>query len=192
MDTVMRRCASTRLLFVFFFLLCAVVSGVGQSNYAVVTGTITDSQSLPVTGATVSLKALSTGTVRVLTSNERGVFSASALLPDDYELTTEANGFATVVQPLHLEVGEKLGIDIPLKVGTVKEGLQVNAASDVLRTTDASVGEVVERQSVQELPLNGRMLIDLVLTVPGAHVGFARRQEKRIHSIGALGSGQRL
>jgi hypothetical protein len=172
MDTVMRRCASTRLLFVFFFLLCAVVSGVGQSNYAAVTGTITDSQSLPVTGATVSLKALSTGAVRVLTSNERGVFSASALLPDDYELTTEANGFATVVQPLHLEVGEKLGIDIPLKVGTVKEGLQVNAASDVLRTTDASVGEVVERQSVQELPLNGRMLIDLVLTVPGAHVGF--------------------
>ena len=151
---------------------CVVVPGFGQSNYAEVTGTVTDSQSLPVTGATVSLKALSTGAIRTLTTNERGVFAASALLPDEYELTTTANGFATVAQSLHLEVGEKLGIDIPLKLGTVKEGLQVNAASDVLRTTDASVGEVVERQSVQELPLNGRMLIDLVLTVPGAHVGF--------------------
>ena len=35
--------------------------------------------------------------------------------------------------------------------------------------TDASVGEVVEPTSVQNLPLSGRMLIDLVLTVPGAH-----------------------
>jgi len=39
-----------------------------------------------------------------------------------------------------------------------------------LKTNDASVGEVVETRSVRELPLNGRMLIDLVLTVPGAHL----------------------
>ena len=61
MNAVMRTCASTRSFFVFFFLLCVVVPGFGQSNYAEVTGTVTDSQSLPVTGATVSLKALSTG-----------------------------------------------------------------------------------------------------------------------------------
>ena len=42
----------------------------------------------------------------------------------------------------------------------------------MLNKTDASVGEVVEPQSINELPLNGRMLLDLVLTVPGAHVGF--------------------
>lgn len=41
---------------------------------------------------------------------------------------------------------------------------------DVLRTTDASVGEVIEPTSIRNLPLNGRMLIDLVLTAPGAHV----------------------
>ena len=76
-----------------------------------------------------------------------------------------------MTQSLRLEV-QKVAIDIGLKVGIVKEGVHVNAAADVLRPTDASVGEVVERKSVQELPLNGRMLIDLVLTVPGAHVGF--------------------
>lgn len=144
----------------------------GQSNYASVTGTVTDSQSLPVAGATVRFKAMSTGALRVLTTNDRGLFSAPALRPDDYELTTESTGFAAVKQSLHLEVGEKLAIEIGLKVGAVKEGVQVNAGTDVLRTTDASVGEVVERKSVQELPLNGRMLVDLVLTVPGAHVGF--------------------
>src|SRR6266853_3056534 len=153
-------------------LLALMVPALGQSNYAAVTGTVTDPQSLPVSGATVHFKALSTGAIRVLTTNDRGLFSAPALPPDDYELTTEATGFAAVKQSLRLEVGEKLAIEVGLKVGAVKEGVQVSATADVLRTTDASVGEVVERTSVQELPLNGRMLIDLVLTVPGAHVGF--------------------
>src|SRR6185369_2521608 len=70
------------------------------------------------------------------------------------------------------EVGQRLGLEITLKVGSVEQGLEVTAARDVLRTTDASVGEVIEPKSIRELPLNGRMLIDLVLTVPGAHVGF--------------------
>jgi hypothetical protein len=161
-----------RIFATLLCLLALMVPALAQSNYAVVTGTITDSQSLPVVGATVHFKAMSTGAIRVLTTNDRGLFSAPALPPDDYELTTESTGFAPVKQSLHLEVGEKLAIEIGLKVGAVKEGVQVNAAADLLRTTDASVGEVVERQSVQELPLNGRMLIDLVLTVPGTHVGF--------------------
>jgi hypothetical protein len=161
-----------RMFVTLLSLLALMLPALGQSNYAVVTGTVTDSQSLPVVGATVHFMAMSTGAIRVLTTNDRGLFSAPALPPDDYELTTESTGFAPVKQSLHLEVGEKLAIEIGLKVGAVKEGVQVNAAADLLRTTDASVGEVVERQSVQELPLNGRMLIDLVLTVPGTHVGF--------------------
>lgn len=48
----------------------------------------------------------------------------------------------------------------------------MNAKPDILHTTDSSVGEIVEPKSIQELPLNGRMLIYLVLTVPGAHLGF--------------------
>ena len=57
-------------------------------------------------------------------------------------------------------------------MGSIKQGVDVTGASEVLHTADASVGEVIEPQSIRELPLNGRMLIDLVLTVPGAHVGF--------------------
>src|SRR6202020_3438774 len=44
------------------------------------------------------------------------------------------------------------------------------ASGELLKTQDASVGEVVDQRSVDSLPLNGRMLIDLVLTVPGAHI----------------------
>ena len=161
-----------RTLSVLLLVLGLVSIALGQSDNAVVMGTVTDAQSLPIAQASVHFKALSTGAVRMVSTNEKGLFYAPALRPDDYELTTEAPGFAPLTQTLHLEVGQKLAIDVSLKVGTVKEGIRVTAAADVLRTTDASVGEVIEPKSIQELPLNGRMLIDLVLTVPGAHVGF--------------------
>jgi hypothetical protein len=156
-------------------VLCALtLSAVAldQSNYAAVSGTVKDSQSLPIVHATLNFKALSTGAIRSVTSNEAGIFYAPALLPDDYEVTTTASGFAPVVQSLHVEVGQKLALDVALKVGAVREGVEVSSTPEILHTTDAAVGEVVEPKSIQELPLNGRMLIDLVLTVPGAHVGF--------------------
>jgi Carboxypeptidase regulatory-like domain len=156
------------LLLVLGFALPAF----GQSNYAGVTGTVTDPHHLPVAGAAIQLTAASTGAIRHLVTDQRGMFEALALLPDDYELTTEAAGFAQGKQTFRLEVGQKLTVAINLTVGAVKQGVDVTAANEVLHTTDASVGEVVEPKSIRELPLNGRMLIDLVLTVPGAHVGF--------------------
>ncbi len=161
-----------RTLSIVLWALCLSAVALGQSNYAAVSGTVRDSQSLPVAHATVRFKALNTGATRAVTTNESGLFYAPALLPDDYELTTTASGFAPVAQTLHLEVGQKLAVDVALKIGAVQQGVDVRASTDILRTTDASVGEVVEPESIQELPLNGRMLIDLVLTVPGAHVGF--------------------
>jgi hypothetical protein len=160
---------------ILWMLLCALAlspAALAQSNYAAVSGTVRDSQSLPVAHATLVFKALSTGATRAVTTNESGLFYAPALSPDDYDLTTTASGFAPVEKSLHLEVGQQLSLDVPLKVGAVQEGIDVSAAGNVLHTIDAAVGEVVEPKSIQELPLNGRMLIDLVLTVPGAHVGF--------------------
>jgi Carboxypeptidase regulatory-like domain len=147
-------------------------SAFGQSNYAVVSGIVTDPQNLPVASASVSFRALSTGEVRPVTTNEHGLFEAAALLPGDYELKTEAAGFATTSQVLRLEVGQRLTVEISLRVSSVQQTAEVKSSTEVLRTADAAVGEVVEPQSIRELPLNGRMLIDLVLTVPGAHIGF--------------------
>jgi Carboxypeptidase regulatory-like domain len=154
------------------FLLGFALAVCGQSNYAALTGTVADSQHLPVAGAAVGLTAASTGAIRRVVTNQEGHFEVPALLPDDYELKIEASGFAIARQSLRLEVGQKLAVNITLRVGSVTEGVRVFGGSEVLQTTDASVGEVIEPTSIRELPLNGRMLIDLVLTVPGTHVGF--------------------
>ena len=72
---------------VLLILLGLTLPALGQSNYGVVTGTVTDAQHLPVAGAAVQLTAASTGAVRRVVTNQQGLFNAPALLPDDYELT---------------------------------------------------------------------------------------------------------
>jgi len=93
---------------ILLFLLGLAVPGFGQSNYALLTGAITDSQHLPVAGAAIELKAASTGAIRRVVTNQQGLFEAPALLPDDYQLKVEASGLATARQSLRLEVGQKL------------------------------------------------------------------------------------
>src|SRR3981081_2792275 len=94
-----------RRLYVLLFLLALAVPGFGQSNYAVLTGTVTDSQHLPVAGAAVELTAASTGAIRRVVTNQQGLFEAPALLPDDDELQVQAPGLAPARQSLRLEVG---------------------------------------------------------------------------------------
>src|SRR5258706_14374116 len=94
----------------FFLLLLVLGSALcafGQSNYAVVTGTVTDPQHLPVVGASVQLAAASTGAVRRVVTNQRGLVEASALLPDDYGLAIEAAWIAAAKQAVRLDGCEK-------------------------------------------------------------------------------------
>ena len=76
----------TRQCCVFLLFLALAIPVDGQSNYAIVTGTVADLQQLPVAGATIELKAASTGAVRRAVTNQQGLFEAPALLPDEYEL----------------------------------------------------------------------------------------------------------
>ena len=151
-----------------FLSLC--LSALGQSNYAVLSGSITDPESHAVVGAAVELTSSATGAVRRVVTNAQGLYEIPGLQPGDYALSISAAGFAATKQSLRLEVGQQLAIDISLTVESRKETVEVSSTPEVIHTNAAALGEVVEPASIENLPLNGRMLIDLALTVPGAHV----------------------
>jgi hypothetical protein len=151
-------------------VLLFFISAMAQSNYALLSGSILDPQSHAVAGATVELTASSTGAVRRVSANAQGLYEIPGLQPGSYELRVTAPGFGTSAQLLQLEVAQRLAIDIKLQVESRKEAVEVSSVPEAIHTNDAALGEVVEPTSVANLPLNGRMLIDLVLTVPGAHV----------------------
>ena len=152
-------------------LLFAALPVLGQSNYAGLSGTVFDPQQHAIAGATAQLTSLGTQAARPVNSNEQGIFQITGLLPGDYKLTVRARGFALLTQTLRLEVGQQMTLDVSLKLSSVSSTVNVETQTvNVLRTNDASVGEVVEPAAIRHLPLNGRMLIDPVLTVPGAHL----------------------
>jgi Carboxypeptidase regulatory-like domain len=157
-------------LFILVLFLLAATKAHSQTNYATLSGTIFDQQQNVLAGCSVHVTSETTGAERRTVTNDLGSFQITGLLPGDYKISVRASGFATLTQKITLEVGQSRTLDLSLKVASLNTVVEVSAnANSVLRTTDASVGEVVEPTAVQNLPLNGRMLIDLVLTVPGAH-----------------------
>jgi hypothetical protein len=165
-----------RLAPLSLFIALITTASQAQSNYATLRGEVTDPQHLPVPGAKVRITSDLTGAARDVTTDNAGLYVAGGLQPGGYQVEIDKNGFATAKQSLQLEVGQKATLDIPLSLGPVALAVNVGVNGELLRTADATVGAVVDRDSVQQLPLNGRQLIDLVATVPGAHVSMGAQQ----------------
>jgi len=151
-------------------LAIALITAHAQSNYAVVRGSILDPQRRPVVAAHIRITSAGTGAEREVVSNATGLYEIAGLQPGAYSLTVDSPGFQQTKQTIDLEVGQQATLDLLLSLGSDNQTVMVHASSELLKTQDASVGEVVDQRSVDSLPLNGRMLIDLVLTVPGAHI----------------------
>jgi hypothetical protein len=150
--------------------VAGLATAYAQSNYAVVRGSIFDPQHHAVPGAHIHAMETSTGAEREVISNATGLYEIAGLQPGTYSLSVDSQGFAEETQNITLEVGQQATVDLELRVTSDKQTVNVLASGELLKTQDASVGEVVDQKSVDSLPLNGRMLIDLVLTVPGAHI----------------------
>ena len=159
------------LTFVFSLTLApSWVEGMGQSNFAMLTGTVLDPQERAIPGATVQLTSVSTQSKRLVTTNDDGIFQVTGLTPGEYTMLIRNPGFAEFSGNLRVEVGERVNLDVKLKLASVTGAVDVSAnVGELLQKADASTGEVIEPTAIQNLPLNGRMLVDLVLTVPGAH-----------------------
>jgi len=142
-----------------------------QSNFATIEGRIEDPSHQAVSGARVEVRSKATGAVRVTATNESGLFEVASLPPAEYSVQAQAPGFSPLVREVMVEVGQHMTLDLALSVTEKRETVAVTATAETLKTQDASLGEVVESKSVENLPLNGRMLLDLALTVPGAHLG---------------------
>ena len=151
------------------FCLCSLLSS--QSNLATVGGVITDPDLHTVADAEIKLSNSDTGALRTVATGAAGEFEISNITPGDYTVEVRAAGFAVAKHSIRLEVGQNMRLDLDLVLGTTQATADVTSSAEILKTQDAAIGEVVEYKSVQELPLNGRMLLDLALTVPGSHMG---------------------
>jgi hypothetical protein len=157
-----------------FAALLAVCCAFAQTTSTQILGTVLDPSGAAIAGATVEAIRKSTGEKRLAQSNETGNYVLLNLESGEYTLAVSAPGFrAERISSLQLELSQRARVDVTLKVGDVAEAVEVTAVAPVLNTDDASLGEVVGRKQIVELPLNGRNFAQLAtITSPGVRTGY--------------------
>ena len=152
-----------RLALVFAF--CTSVA-VGQN--AELSGLIQDPSHSGVSGAEVTLRNEQTGGRRNTTSNASGFYSLPALSPGLYRISIRAIGFETIVREgIRLETGDNARMDFSLRLGDFRTEVTVHGDSPLINSEDASVGTVIDRDTIDQLPLNGRGIQALIELSPG-------------------------
>src|SRR6266568_7414409 len=120
-------------------------------------GVITDSTGAVVAGATVTITQPATGVARNVTSDSSGSYELRYLLPGEYVIEVRMSGFRSEKSSsITLRVAQMARLDFTLQVGEVAEQVQVTAQGVLLETQSGVLGSVVTRDSVVNLPLNGR------------------------------------
>ncbi len=163
----------SRLTTVLMLLVLTLMSNgfiYGQSANGTIEGTVTDESGAVVPSAVVLITNKATGAIRNLTANAEGFYSAPTLLAGDYEVRVTVQGFRTVVHDATVLAGTSTTVNIALSLGTTQEVVNVEAATAQISYDNNTVQGSIERQSVQEMPLNGRNFMQLATLEPGVTV----------------------
>ena len=133
-------------------------------------GTVTDQSGAYVSGAKVTIRQEATGRVINTTTTSSGTYASGALLPGDYIVRVEAQGFKTTEVKLVVEVGVTATGDLHLEIGSVSQVVEVQGGSVEVNTEQASVQGVINTQQIENLPINGRNFLDLAQLEPGVQI----------------------
>ena len=148
------------------FGLCSAASA--QVNTSTISGLVTDESGSIVPNVTITVTEDGTGSVRTAKNAENGEYSIPQLSPGHYTVRAEATGFqSAVASGLSLDIAQRARIDFTMHVGGVKQEIEVTARAQLMDVDTASLGQTIERRTVQDLPLNGRNYLTLGSLSPG-------------------------
>ncbi len=147
-----------RALALFALIFLASGSFVRAQEYrALVSGEVRDPSGRVIPNATVKAVQKETQQTYTAQTNGDGTYVLNYLLPGEYQLTAEAPGFKRVVYSnVKLEMGQKLGLNIALEVGSVVQEVTVTASPGLLDTTTATNSDVVTEEQAENTPSTGR------------------------------------
>ena len=131
-------------------------------------GVVSDASGSVVPGATIEVVSQATGQMRTGVTGTDGFYNIPQLNPGLYQVKAILAGFRTSIRDrIDVVVNESVRADLQLQVGEVSEQVDVSAASPLVDTSNATLGIVIDRQKVVDLPLNGRNFTQLGTLIPG-------------------------
>jgi hypothetical protein len=140
-----------------------------QVTSATLLGTVADVTAAVLPGAEITVTRIETGISRTDISDDEGRYRFSNLTLGNYEVVASLPGFQTSVRTgIELTLGRQAVVDFTLQIGEISERVTVTGEASLIETTSSSLGDLVDRQTVLELPLNGRDLTSLLTLGSGA------------------------
>src|SRR5215831_9251123 len=171
------------------FVLAFCVLTYAQAPTGSISGTVKDQAGAVIPGATVSITNTATDFSRAITTNAEGLYSAPALVPGEYEVQVEMQGFRKLVRPATVTAGGSTTVDLAMSLGTAQEVVTVEAATAQINYDSHTVAGVIARDSIQDLPLNGRSSLQLASLEPGVTVAAgATSQFNAMFNVSILGA----
>ncbi len=157
-------------------------------------GSVADPSGAAVAGATITLTDPANGSQRSTTSNAAGFYQFLDIPPGDYRLEAKAAGFTPyVLSKVTLQVKLPSTIPIRFQVAGVQQSVNVEGEAPLINRTDASLGNVVEGNQIDELPIAARNVVQLLSLQPGvAYLGNELDQDTdtRSGAVNGLRSDQ--
>src|SRR6202045_2476127 len=139
----------------------------GQATGSI-SGTVSDTTGSAVPGAKVTVTAPATGLTRSATTNDKGEYVIPLLGVANYNAQVDLQGFQSAsAQDVRLQVDEHRELDFKLSPAAVQTSVEVSATAVSVQTSDATLGQVITSQQVNDLPLNGRDFVQLATLTPG-------------------------
>lgn len=152
-------------------VLMGSASGWSQSSLGSIVGIVTDQSGAKIPGATVKVLDVQRGVTRTLTTNSGGQYFASGLIPGQYTVTVQAQGFTQFQQEnITLLVGQQIRVDARLSLGAQAQTIRVTGAAPQIDTTSSTPGGEIVNRVLSELPVNGRNFQHLLHLVPGVQM----------------------
>lgn len=132
-------------------------------------GTVTDSSGAIIANAKVTVTNTATNADFKTVTSSSGDYNAPSLNPGPYKVVVELQGFEKyVTSGIVLTVNQKVRVDAALKPGAVTETVEASAQAVALNTDTAELSNLISQQQVEDLPLNGRNFMQLLLVGAGA------------------------
>jgi len=153
-------------------IVCALILAAtnlwGQSTQGGLVGTIRDEKGAEISGAKVRVTNVGTGLQRETTTAGNGLYRVLALPTGTYQVTAEAQGFATTTtKGIEIGVDQIRTLDLALRVSARAETVTVQANAELTQTENTKLGEIIDNRKVEDLPLNGRDFAQLARLNPG-------------------------
>ena len=155
-----------------------------QSFTASVRGTVTDESNASIGSAKIVVTSVERGTSSTTTTDESGRYVVTALQPGSYTLAVEAPGFKRFAsQRFTLNVQEQATVNASLQVGDVSTTVEVQGAAELVNTTIANLGQVIENRYILQLPNLARSSMSLAYLTPGVVGSGGRRGDNSTNFV---------